>query len=53
MSAWNVPLNTATSIVDYLIEQSDNSLYHEKISSKLFYSLKNKSDSIIESIEAD
>ncbi len=42
---------SATSIVDYLIEQSDNSINHEEISSRLFRSLKKKSDSVIESIE--
>ncbi|MDF1618818.1 IS110 family transposase [Petrocella sp. FN5] len=42
---------SATSIVDYLIEQSDNSINHEEISSRLLRSLKKKSDSVIESIE--
>jgi len=42
---------SATSIIDYLIEQSDNSIKHEEISSRLLHSLKNKSDSVIESIE--
>lgn len=42
---------SATSVLDYLIEQSDNSINHEEISSRLFRSLKKKSDSVIESIE--
>jgi transposase len=42
---------SATSIIDYLIEQSDNSINHEEISSRLLRSLKKKSDSVIESIE--
>jgi len=42
---------SATSIIDYLIEQSDNSIKHEEISSRLLRSLKSKSDSVIESIE--
>ena len=42
---------SATSVIDYLIEQSDNSINHEEISSRLLRSLKKKSDSVIESIE--
>jgi transposase len=42
---------SATSIMDYLIEQPDNSINHEEISSRLLNSLKKKSDSVIESIE--
>lgn len=42
---------SATSIIDYLLEQSNNSINHEEISSRLFRSLKNKSESVIESIE--
>lgn len=42
---------SATSIIDYLIEQSDNSINHEEISSRLLRSLKKKSDSVIESID--
>jgi transposase len=42
---------SATSIIDYLIEQSDNSINHEEISSRLLRSLKKKSDRVIESIE--
>ena len=42
---------SATSVIDYLIEQSDNSINHEEIASKLLRSLKKKSDSVIESIE--
>lgn len=42
---------SATSITDYLIEQPDNSINHEEISSRLLRSLKKKSDSVIESIE--
>lgn len=42
---------SATSIIDYLLEQSDNSIKHEEISSRLLRSLKQKSESVIESIE--
>ena len=42
---------SATSVIDYLIEQSDNSINHEEITSRLLRSLKKKSDSVIESIE--
>ncbi len=42
---------SATSVIDYLIEQTDNSINHEEISSRLLRSLKKKSDSVIESIE--
>ncbi len=42
---------SATSVLDYLIEQSDNSINHEEISSRLLRSLKKKSDSVFESIE--
>jgi len=42
---------SATSIINYLIEQSDNSINHEEISNRLLRSLKKKSDSVIESIE--
>lgn len=42
---------SATSVIDYLIEQSDNSISHEEISSRLLRSLKKKSESVIESIE--
>lgn len=42
---------SATSVIDYLLEQSDNSINHEEISSRLLRSLKNKSESVIESIE--
>lgn len=42
---------SATSVIDYLIEQSDNSINHEEVSSRLLCSLKKKSDSVIESIE--
>lgn len=42
---------SATSVIDYLLEQSDNSINHEEISSKLLRSLKKKSESVIESIE--
>jgi transposase len=42
---------SATSIINYLIEQSDNSINREEISSRLLRSLKKKSDSVIESIE--
>ena len=40
-----------TSVIDYLLEQSDNSINHEEISSRLLRSLKKKSESVIESIE--
>ena len=42
---------SATSVIDYILEQSDNSINHEEISSKLLRSLKKKSESVIESIE--
>ena len=42
---------SSTSIIDYLLEQSDNSINHEEISSRLLRSLKKKSESVIESIE--
>lgn len=42
---------SATSVIDYLIEQPDNSINHEEIASRLLRSLKKKSDSVIESIE--
>jgi transposase len=42
---------SATSIIDYLIKQSDHSINHEEISSRLLRSLKKKSDRVIESIE--
>lgn len=42
---------SATSIIDYLLEQSDNSINHEEICSRLLCSLKKKSESVIESIE--
>ena len=42
---------SATSVIDYLLEQSDNSINHEEISSRLLHSLKKKSESVIESIE--
>ena len=42
---------SATSVIDYLIEQSGNSINHEEIASRLLRSLKKKSDSVIESIE--
>ncbi len=42
---------SATSVIDYLIEQSDNSIKHEEIASRLLRSLKKKSDRVIESIE--
>ena len=40
---------SATSVIDYLLEQSDNSINHEEISSRLLRSLKKKSESVIES----
>ena len=42
---------SATSVIDYLIEQSDHSINYEEIASKLLRSLKKKSVSVIESIE--
>ena len=42
---------SATSVIDYLLQQSDNSINHEEISSRLLRSLKKKSESVIESIE--
>ncbi len=38
-------------MIDYLLEQSDNSINHEEISSRLLRSLKKKSESVIEPIE--
>ena len=42
---------SSTSIIDYLLEQADNSINHEEIASKLLRSLKSKEDAVIESIE--
>ena len=42
---------SSTSIIDYLLEQSGNSINHEEIASKLLKSLKSKEDAVIESIE--
>ena len=42
---------SATSVIDYLLKQSDNSINHEEISSRLLRSLKKKAESVIESIE--
>ena len=42
---------SSTSIIDYLLEQSDNSINHEEIASKLLRRLKSKEDAVIESIE--
>ena len=42
---------SATSVINYLLKQSDNSINHEEISSRLLRSLKKKSESVIESIE--
>ena len=42
---------SATSVIDYLLEQSNNSINHIEISSRLLRSLKKKSESVIESIE--
>ena len=42
---------SATSVIDYLLKQSDNSINHEEISSRLLRSLKKKSESVLESIE--
>ena len=42
---------SATSVIDYLLEQSTGPINHEEISSRLLRSLKKKSESVIESIE--
>jgi len=42
---------SSTSIIDYLLEQTDNSINHEEIASKLLRSLKSKEDAVIESID--
>ena len=42
---------SATSVINYLLKQSDNSINHEEISSRLLRSLQKKSESVIESIE--
>ena len=42
---------SSTSIIDYLIEQSDTSINHDEIASKLLRRLKSKEDTVIESIE--
>ena len=42
---------SSTSIIDYLLEQSDTSINHEEIASKLLKRLKSKEDAVIESIE--
>ena len=42
---------SSTSIIDYLLEQSDTSVNHEEIASKLLKSLKSKEDAVIGSIE--
>ena len=42
---------SSTSIIDYLIEQSDTSINHEEIASKLLRRLQSKEDTVIESIE--
>ena len=42
---------SATSVIDYLIKQSDNSISHKEIAARLLRSLKKKSDRVIESIE--
>lgn len=42
---------SSTSIIDYLLKQSDTSVNHEEIASKLLKSLKSKEDAVIESIE--
>ena len=42
---------SSTSIIDYLIEQSDTSINHEEIASKLLRRLKSKEDTEIGSIE--
>ena len=42
---------SATSVIDYLLERSTDSINHEEISARLLRSLKKKSESVIESIE--
>ncbi len=42
---------SATSVIDYLLDQPNNSINHEEIASRLLRSLKKKSESVIESIE--
>ena len=42
---------SSTSIIDYLIEQSDTSINHEEIASKLLRRPKSKEDTVIGSIE--
>ncbi|KAB1434508.1 IS110 family transposase [Candidatus Galacturonibacter soehngenii] len=42
---------SSTSIIDYLLEQSGNSINHEEIASKLLKKLKEKEPAVIESIE--
>lgn len=42
---------SSTSIIDYLLEQSDTSINHEEIASKLLRRLKSKEDTVIESID--
>lgn len=42
---------SATSVIDYLLKQPDNSINHEEISSRLLGSLKKKSERVIRSIE--
>ena len=42
---------SSTSIIDYLLEQADNSINHEEIASKLLRRLNSKEDAVIESIE--
>ena len=42
---------SSSSIIDYLLEQSDTSINHEEIASRLLRRLKSKKDAVIESIE--
>jgi transposase len=42
---------SSTSIIDYLLKQSDNSINHEEIASMLLSRLKSKEDAVIQSIE--
>lgn len=42
---------SATSVIDYLLERSTDSINHEEISARLLRSLKKKSESVIKSIE--
>ena len=42
---------SSSSIIDYLLEQSDTSINHEEIASRLLRRLKSNEDAVIESVE--